>query len=397
MRISRRRWMAGLAATPAAMGGLTAAHSHTAPGTIETLPNSAALDAILEQAVREDQVPGAVLVVGHRGAILHRKAYGFRALVPRREAMTIDTIFDAASLTKVIATTPAVMRLFERGKLRLNDRVIQYLPEFQGGKSDITVRDLLTHFSGFPPDLDLEPAWSGYDTGIRMALAAKPIAPPGANFLYSDIDFILLGEIVRRLAETSLPEFVRGEVFAPLGMHESMFQPPQRLRARIAPTENVNGEILRGVVHDRTARYMGGVAGHAGLFTTAADLSRFSAMMLGGGELDGVRVFSALTVTKFSTAQSPPDQPVLRGLGWDIDSPLSGNRGELFPIGSYGHTGFTGTSVWIDPVSSTYVILLANSVHPHIRPAITSLARPRCHGGSRIPGHRSAGHRHHGV
>jgi uncharacterized protein YbbC (DUF1343 family)/CubicO group peptidase (beta-lactamase class C family) len=373
MRISRRRWMAGLAAGPAAMGGITSARSHAAPGTIETLPNSIALDAMLHEAVREDQVPGAVLVVGHQGAILHRKAYGFRALAPRREAMTIDTIFDAASLTKVIATTPAVMRLFERGELRLNDRVIQYLPEFQAGKSDITVRDLLTHFSGLPPDLDLEPAWSGYDTGIRMALEAKPIAPPGTNFLYSDIDFILLGEIVRRLAGTSLPDFVRAEVFAPLGMRDSMFRPPERLRARIAPTERVNGEILRGVVHDRTARNMGGVAGHAGLFTTAADLSRFAGMMLGGGKSGGLRVFSALTVTKFSTPQSPPDQPVLRGLGWDIDSPLSGNRGELFPIGSYGHTGFTGTSVWIDPVSSTYVILLANSVHPHIRPAITSL------------------------
>lgn len=151
MRISRRRWMAGLAAAPAAVGGLAAAPLHTDPGTIGTLPNSTALDAILDQAVREDEVPGAVLLVGHKGAILHRKAYGFRALAPRREAMTIDTIFDVASLTKVIATNPAVMRLFEKGKLRLNDRVIQYLPEFQGGKSDITVRDLLTHFSGFPP------------------------------------------------------------------------------------------------------------------------------------------------------------------------------------------------------------------------------------------------------
>jgi uncharacterized protein YbbC (DUF1343 family)/CubicO group peptidase (beta-lactamase class C family) len=373
MKISRRRWMAGLAAAPAAMGELAPARFHAGQGTVATLPNSSALDAILQQAVRDDEVPGAVLMVGHRGAILYLKACGSRALVQRREAMTIDTIFDAASLTKVIATTPAVMRLFEKGRLRLNDRVIQYLPEFQGGKSDITVRDLLTHFSGLPPDLELEPSWSGYETGIRMALAAKPVAPPGTNFLYSDINFVLLGEIVRRLAETSLPDFVRAEVFAPLGMHESMFLPPQRLRSRIAPTEEVKGEILRGVVHDPTARNMGGVAGHAGLFTTAADLSRFAGMMLGGGELDGVRVVSQLTVTKFTTPQSPPDQPVLRGLGWDIDSPLSGNRGELFPIGSYGHTGFTGTSVWIDPVSSTCIILLANAVHPHARPAITSL------------------------
>ena len=343
----------------------------------QTFAGSAALSETVEEAIREDAIPGAVLVVGHQGKILHRQAYGDRALVPQREAMTLDTIFDCASLTKVIATTSAVMKLFEQGKIRLNDRVTEYLPEFQDGKSGITVRNLLTHFSGLRPDLDLEPPWSGYHTGISRALQDKPVAEPGARFIYSDINFILLGEIVRRVSGVPLPEFVRREIFLPLGMTESMFQPPASLRARIAPTESVpKGSLpLRGTVHDETTRFMGGVAGHAGLFSTAGDLSRFAEMMLGKGVGNGVRVLSPLTVEKFSSPQSPPDQPILRGLGWDLDSPYSANRGELFPIGSYGHTGFTGTSLWIDPKTETYVILLTNSVHPHRRPPITDLRR----------------------
>ncbi|MCS6952836.1 MAG: DUF1343 domain-containing protein [Bryobacterales bacterium] len=336
---------------------------------------SAQLDAIVQEAIARDEIPGAVLWVGHKGAVVHRKAYGFRALTPRRERMTLDTIFDAASLTKVVATSAALMRLFEDGKLRLNDRVTRYLPEFQGGKSEITVRDLLTHFSGLRPSLDLEPAWSGYETGVQKALQEAPVAPPGTRFLYSDVNFVLLGEIVRRLSGKPLDEYCRQIVFAPLGMRDTMFRPPERLRPRIAPTELLPGQRLplRGVVHDPTARFMGGVAGHAGLFTTAADLARFAEMILAGGRWGGRRIFSAAAVQKFTTPQSPPHQPILRGLGWDMDSPYSGNRGELFPLGSFGHTGFTGTSLWIDPATRTYVILLANSVHPKVRPAITSL------------------------
>ncbi|HSB13690.1 MAG TPA: exo-beta-N-acetylmuramidase NamZ domain-containing protein [Bryobacteraceae bacterium] len=338
-------------------------------------PGSRDLDAAIERAIQEDQIPGAVLLVSHHGKIVHRKAYGFRSLTPRREKMTLDTIFDAASLTKVVATTSAVMKLFEDGKLRLNDRVTVYLPEFQGGKSNITVRDLLTHFSGLRPDLDLKPEWKGYETGIRLALADTPVADAGTRFIYSDINFILLGEIVRRVSGNPLPEYAGEHVFRPLGMKDTMFQPPARLRRRIAPTETVPGHAgpLRGVVHDPTSRYMGGIAGHAGLFTTADDLSRFAGMMLGMGQPESRRIFSPLVVRKFTEPQSPPSQPILRGLGWDIDSPFSGNRGELFPIGSYGHTGFTGTSLWIDPATQSYVILLANSVHPRLRPPITSL------------------------
>lgn len=332
-------------------------------------------DTPIAQAVKDGLIPGAVLLVGHDGKIVYRKAYGERALLPKREPMTVDTIFDAASLTKVIATTSCVMKLFEQGKIRLNDPVTKYLPELQGGKSDITIRNLMTHFSGLRPDLDLEPAWSGYETGIQRALIDKPAGPPGVRFVYSDINFILMGEIVRRLSGKTLPEFAREVVFDPLRMHETTFLPSSDLKTRIAPTEldKHTGQPIRGVVHDDTSRYMGGIAGHAGLFTTADDLAKFAQMMLDHGVANGLQLFSPLTIEKFTTPQTPPDQPILRGLGWDIDSPFSNNRGELFPIGSYGHTGFTGTSIWIDPTSRSYVILLANSVHPHRGKSLTSL------------------------
>jgi uncharacterized protein YbbC (DUF1343 family)/CubicO group peptidase (beta-lactamase class C family) len=334
-----------------------------------------ALDAAINEAIEQGRLPGAVLIVGHDGEIVYRKAYGKRALIPQPEAMTTDTIFDCASLTKVIATTPSMMKLFEQGKFRLNDKVTDYIPEFQGGKSDITIRNLFTHFSGLRPDVPLEPTWTGYKTGIHLAVTDPPANPPGVRFVYSDINFILLGEIVHRLSGQMLSDYARQNIFLPLGMKETMFQPPASLVPRIAPTERLNktGPPLRGVVHDPTARDMGGVAGHAGVFSTADDLARFAQMMLNGGELNGVRVLSPLTIRKFTEPQTPPDQPILRGLGWDIDSPYSSNRGELLPIGSFGHTGFTGTSIWIDPSTKSYVILLANSVHPVLRPAISPL------------------------
>lgn len=341
----------------------------------QTFTGASLLDNAIDQAVQEGKIPGAVLLIGHKGQVIYRKAYGYRSLLPVKEPMTVDTIFDCASLTKVIATTPSVMKLFEQGKIRMNDRVTEYLPHFQNGKTGITVRNLMTHFSGLRPDLTLKPAWSGYETGIHLAEADKPEGPPGVRFVYSDINFILLGEMVHRLSGETLAQYASRNIFEPLGMKNTMFLPPASLRRRIAPTEELPGSTapLRGVVQDPTARYMGGIAGHAGLFSTVDDLGRFAQMMLNDGQFDGHRIFSPLTVDLFTSPQSPADQPVLRGLGWDIDSPFSGERGELFPIGSYGHTGYTGTSLWIDPASQTYIILLTNSVHPHIRPAITSL------------------------
>jgi uncharacterized protein YbbC (DUF1343 family) len=268
-----------------------------------------------------------------------------------------------------------MMKLFEQGRVRIDDPVTAYLPEFQNGASPgktipITVRDLMTHFSGLRPDLDIEPPWQGYDTGIRKALADKPAGPPEAKFVYSDINFILAGEIVRRLSGLPENEYLKEILFDPLGMKDTTYLPSPALKSRIAPTEmQKDGTILRGVVHDPTARYMGGVAGHAGVFSTADDLGKFCRMILDGG--DGL--FSPATIRMFTTPETPANQPILRGLGWDIQSPYSKVRGDLFPVGSFGHTGFTGTSIWLDPASRTYVVLLTNSVHPHERKSITPL------------------------
>ncbi len=334
-----------------------------APTRAVTLP---AVDAVIEQAIEEKQVPGAVLIVGHDGQVIYRKAYGERALEPRREAMTLDTVFDLASLTKVIVTTTAVMQLVEQGKVRLNDPVAKYLPEFaQNGKDDITVRQLLIHYSGLAKDLDLKTPWEGKQTAYGMAFAEAPEEAAGSRFSYSDINFIVLGAVVERVTSETLDEYAERHIFVPLKMLRTRFAPPTDLRAgwieKIAPTQyDENEHMLWGVVHDPTARRMGGVAGHAGLFSTGDDLAKFAQALLNGG--DGI--LSALTVEKMTRPEQPPSAPVLRGFGWDIDSPLSSNRGDLLPVGSYGHTGWTGTSMWIDPTTETYIILLTNAVHP---------------------------------
>jgi uncharacterized protein YbbC (DUF1343 family)/CubicO group peptidase (beta-lactamase class C family) len=320
------------------------------------------VDSVINRAIAEGNIPGAVLVVGHNGKVVYRKAYGSRALEPRREPMTLDTIFDLASLTKVIATTTAVMQLVEQGKVRLNDPVAKYLPEFaQNGKEDITIRQLLTHYSGLAPDLDLGTEWQGKNTAYQLAFVMPPETTPGSGFVYSDINFITLGALVEKIAGETLDLYTQQHIFTPLKMTHTRFLPPASWRPKIAPTQYDEKEhMLRGVVHDPTARRMGGVAGHAGLFSTGDDLAKFAQALLEGG--DGI--LSPLTVAKMTEPETPPSAPVLRGFGWDIDSPFSSNRGDLLPVGSFGHTGWTGTSIWIDPTTQTYIILLTNSVHP---------------------------------
>jgi uncharacterized protein YbbC (DUF1343 family)/CubicO group peptidase (beta-lactamase class C family) len=334
-------------------------------------PSPQSLEAIapaVEQAIEAGKAPGAVVLVGHQGQVVYFKAFGYRALVPQKLPMTETTVFDLASLTKVVATTTAVMQLVEQGKIRLEQPVADYWPAFKAnGKGEITVRELMTHYSGFGPDLDLKPEWAGYDTAMKMIVAESPVVLPGTRFIYSDINYETLGELVRRVSGEPLDVYCAKHIFGPLGMRETMFKPPASLRDRIAPTqyhEAAAGKILWGEVHDPTARNMGGVAGHAGLFSTAPDLSVFAQMLLDGGTWQGVHILSPESVDKMTTAETPFGKMAVRGLGWDIDSPYSSNRGDLFPIGSFGHTGFTGTSLWIDPFSHTYVILLTNSVHP---------------------------------
>ncbi|MCU1271037.1 MAG: hypothetical protein JWN74_2331 [Acidobacteriaceae bacterium] len=324
-------------------------------------PNLNDLDSIIQTSIHNHEIPGAVLLVGHDGQVIYRKAFGNRSLEPKVEPMTVDTIFDLASLTKVIATTTAVMQLEEQGRVRLNDPVVKYIPEFgQNGKGDITVRDLLTHHSGLAPDIDLTPAFTSRDTAYSLAFAATSVAPPETQFIYSDTNFIVLAALVERISGVPLDSYCAQNIFVPLGMSRTRFLPPADWISQIAPTEyDEQKQMLRGVVHDPRARRMGGVAGHAGLFSTADDLAKFAQALL-----DGSRVLSPLAIRKMTSPQQPPNLPAIRGFGWDIDSPFSSNRGELLPVGSFGHTGFTGTSLWIDPTTRTYIILLANSVHP---------------------------------
>src|SRR6266567_5833364 len=227
-----------------------------------TLARLSGVDSVIEQAIADGNIPGAVLVVGHDGAVIYRKAYGNRALEPRREPMTLDTVFDMASLTKVIATTTAMMQLVEQGKVRMNDPVAKYLPEFaQNGKEDITVRQLMTHYSGLAPDLDLKAPWQGKATAYRMAFAETPEQAPGSEWVYSDINFIMLGALVEKVSREMLDAYTKRHIFVPLKMTRTRFLPPAAWRPKIAPTQyDENEHMLRGVVHDPTARRMGGVA-----------------------------------------------------------------------------------------------------------------------------------------
>jgi len=351
----------------------------------------AAIDGEVESEIKQQHLPGAVVLVARNGNVVWRKAYGARAVEPAREAMTTDTIFDLASLTKIVATATSIMILVERGKLRLSDPLSNYIPEIKGeGTERITLELLLTHRAGYAPDFDLKDRWTGYDEAIKR-LAREPLRnPPGARFVYSDINYIALGEVVHRVSGLTLDEFARRNIFQPLGMRDTGFRPNLKLRARIAPTEKRRGQLsylgdrpdssegdadrrLRGEVHDPTSYRMDGVAGHAGLFSTADDLAIYCQMILNGGQYRGVRILSPLSVSEMTRPRIVSDAGWTRGLGWDINTSFSTNRGDLFPLGSFGHTGFTGTSFWIDPASKMFVVFLSNRVHPDGKGDVGSL------------------------
>ena len=334
-----------------------------------------AIDAAIVRAIAAGKAPGAVVRLESGGAV-YQKSYGVKSVEPVLLPMTADTIFDGASLTKVIATTPAIMLLVERGKLRLDDKVNHWILGFEAhGKEAVTVRHLLTHTSGLRPGLSAKPAWSGVAKAIDLAKEERLTAQPGTQFRYSDINSILLGEIVQLASGQLLDEFTSKHIYRRLGMRDTGFLPPFKKRSRVAPTERVGGEILHGIVHDPTARRMDGVAGHAGLFTTAADLSRFAHMMLNGGKLNGRRIFKRETVQFMTSVHTPEGMKAGRGLGWDIDSPYSSPRGNHFAVGGYGHTGWTGGSLWIDPATRTIVILMTSRTHPDGRGNVIALRR----------------------
>jgi uncharacterized protein YbbC (DUF1343 family)/CubicO group peptidase (beta-lactamase class C family) len=340
------------------------------------------MDSVIADEIAKHRLPGAVVLVGRKDRLIWQKTYGSRTVEPTREAMTTDTIFDVASLTKVVATATSIMILVERGKLRLNDPVSLYIPELKGeGRENITIEQLLIHRSGYAPDFDLRERWTGYDEAIKRLIKEPLRNPPGTRFTYSDIGYIALGEVVKRVSGTPLDQFAKLNIFTPLHMRDTGFRPAAALRGRIAPTEKRRGQLsylgdtptdlgsegdiwLRGQVHDPTSYRMNGVAGHAGLFSTAQDLATFSRMILNGGQIDGVRVLSPLSVAEMTRPRLISNTGNTRGLGWDINSSYSTNRGELFPLGSFGHTGFTGTSIWIDPSSQMFLVFLSNRVHP---------------------------------
>ncbi len=342
------------------------------------------IDEAIADEIAKKQLPGAVVLVGRQGKIVWRKAYGNRTLEPTPEAMTPDTIFDLASLTKVVATATSVMILVERGKIRLGDPVARYIPEFgEMGKKTITVEQLLTHRSGLIPDNALEDYQHGVEKAWENLWKLAPIAEVGSKFIYSDVNFEVLGELVRRLSGKPLNEFAAENIFRPLGMKDTGFLPAKALQTRIAPTEQRAGRWMRGEVHDPRSYLLGGVAGHAGVFSTADDLALYCQMILSGGSLNNARILSQMGVARMTEGRASGGNAIdgnVRGLGWDIFTGFSANRGDFFPVGSFGHTGFTGTGLWLDPTSQTFVIFLSNRVHPKLdskKPADVSSLRGR--------------------
>jgi CubicO group peptidase (beta-lactamase class C family) len=353
----------------------TAPPQHSKPDEVFDFQKLKSIGRVINKARNEKRLPGGVLWV-ERNGVHFTEAYGNASVEPIHFPAQTGTIYDAASLTKVVATTPSVLLLHERGKLSIDDPVNKYLPEFTGdGRDQVTLRHLLTHTSGLRPDISLA-GWNGHAECIAKCVAEKLRSKPGEKFKYSDINFQLLDEIIRRVTNHRLDLFCEKEIFGPLKMIDTGYNPSLEKRNRVAPTTVTNGKALQGIVHDPRARKTEGVAGHAGLFTTAPDLARYAKMLLQGGKLDGARLFKPETVKLMTTVQTPSVLSLRRGLGWDIDSGYSSPRGSVFPLGSYGHTGFTGTSIWIDPFSKTFVIFLCNRIHPIEKsPSVSPLRR----------------------
>ncbi len=354
---------------------LPAAPALPAPRPLETVPPASVglsearlsrIDTLLAEAIARQEVPGGVVLVGRHGKVAFRRAYGHRALEPAVEAMTTDTAFDLASLTKGVATAASVMTLVEQGRVALDDPVVRYLPDFGAGGGErerVTVEQLLTHRGGLVAD-DPMSLYEGTPAEIYARKHRTPLAtPPGLRFVYSDAGYEVLGELVRAVTSETLDVYARRAVFEPLGMRETEFRPlgkGGRLPVgRIAPTEKRDGVFLRGEVHDPRAYALGGVAGHAGLFGTADDLARFARALLDGG--DGWLSPAGIAATTRVRDYGDGD---LRALGWDVETHYSTSRGDLYPLGSFGHTGWTGTSMWLDPVTDSFVILLTARNHP---------------------------------
>jgi uncharacterized protein YbbC (DUF1343 family) len=330
-----------------------------------------AISAIVNEEIAAGHLVGGVVVLGINDRIVLRQAYGQRSVTPDVKPATLDTIYDAASLTKVMATAVAIQQLVEQGKIDLDQPAATYWPAFAAnGKGAITVRQLMTHYAALPAGIPTR-GWSDYQGALDAIVALRPVAPAGTRFNYSDVDFIVLGEIVRRVSGQPLETYAAQHIFQPLGMRDTTFLPSASLRDRIAPADLEGSELRWGDVQDPIAYRMGGVAGHAGVFTTADDLTKFAEMMLAGGK----NVLKPASVAAMTTPQSPPGGAALRGLGWDIDSPYAVWFAPSFSTRSYGHTGYTGTAIWIDPETKTFLIVLTNRLHPDGKGNILKMLR----------------------
>ncbi|HUE72355.1 MAG TPA: exo-beta-N-acetylmuramidase NamZ domain-containing protein [Pirellulaceae bacterium] len=333
----------------------------------------ARIDEIVAQGIAEKKMPGCVVCIGRQGKIVLLKAYGNKQVQPSEVPMTVDTVFDMASITKPVATATSVMLLVERGQLKLGDKVATLIPEFAAnGKQEITIRDLLIHQSGLLPDNAVGDYKEGQEKAIEKICQLGLQAPTGTKFIYSDVNYVLLAEIIRRVSGKSVHEFSQENIFRPLGMRETGYLPSDELKARAAPTEQRNGKWIQGEVHDPRSHLLGGVAGHAGLFSTAEDMAVYAQMMIGGGEHGGVRILSPRTVAVMT--QGYKVSTGLRGLGWDKRTGYSINRGELLTDSAFGHGGFTGTVLWIDPELELFVIFLSNRLHPDGKGLVNPLA-----------------------
>jgi CubicO group peptidase (beta-lactamase class C family) len=359
------------AAVPVAVAppSLPAPPAPAAPADAPELPRLAPatdldeIDAAVEAAIARRDTPGAVVVVVREGGVVFDRAYGVRSKEPAEEPMTVDTVFDLGSLTKALATAPAIMLLAQQGKLSLSNPVSKFSPEFgQRGKEGITIAQLLLHTSGLIPDNHLRDYEGGPARALGRIAALDPFHAPGSKFDYSDVGFIVLGSLVERISGEPFDDFVKKHLYEPLGMRDTTFKLGEELLSRTAPTAQRDGHFLKGEVHDMRAALLGGVAGHAGLFTSALDVARFAVMVMNGGELGGVRVLDAATVEQMTAPRTLPAGGGLRSFGWDINTSFSSNRGSL--PGGLGHTGFTGTSIWIVPARKTAVIILSNRLHP---------------------------------
>ena len=323
----------------------------------------AVIDDLVAEGLSQNKMPGCVVVIGRREGIVFRKAYGFRQTQPEQIPMTLDTVFDLASLTKPIATATSVMLLIQQGKLELNQTVASIIPEFAAnGKDTITIRHLLTHTSGLIADNSISDYADGPNAAFVNINALKLTAEPGKEFIYSDVGFIELGRIVEVVSGQSLHEFTQAAIYAPLGMTETGYLPGEALKARAAVTEERDGHWMQGEVHDPRAFALGGIAGHAGLFSTADDLARYAVMMLNQGQFEDVQILQPEVFTLMTTAVDVPRGR--RALGWDARTGYSSNRGDLMSSSAFGHGGFTGTGIWMDPQQNLFVLFLSNRVHP---------------------------------